>query len=55
MRETYDSATRLVVEDTTIYEVDMECYQCLSEQEKEEYFGEGKEREAPVFYDRKRL
>ena len=31
MRERYDSATRLVVDDTTIYEVDMECYQCLSE------------------------
>ena len=31
MRERYDSATR---------EVDMECYQCLSEREREEYFGE---------------
>lgn len=31
--------TRLVIDDTTIYEIDMECYQCLSEQDKEKYFG----------------
>lgn len=38
-REWYDSDTRLVIDDTTIYEIDMNCYQCLSEREKEKYFG----------------
>lgn len=37
--EQYDSNTRLVIDDTTIYEIDMECYQCLSERDKEKYFG----------------
>lgn len=37
--EQYGSKTRLVIDDTTIYEVDMECYQCLSERDKEKYFG----------------
>ncbi|MCH5252853.1 MAG: hypothetical protein J1F22_07750 [Lachnospiraceae bacterium] len=38
-KERRDSSTRLVVDETTIYEVDMDCYRCLSEREREEYFG----------------
>ena len=30
--------TRIVVDDTTIYEVDLNCYHCLSEQERQKYF-----------------
>ncbi len=30
--------TRIVVDDTTIYEVDLNCYHCLSEQEKKKFF-----------------
>ncbi len=30
--------TKVVVDDTTIYEVDMNCYHCLSEQERHKYF-----------------
>lgn len=30
--------TKVVVDDTTIYEVDLNCYQCLSEQEKQKFF-----------------
>lgn len=37
--EQCDSNTRLVIDDTTIYEIDIECYQCLSEEDKEKYFG----------------
>lgn len=31
--------TKVIVDDTTIYEVDMECYSCLTDREKELYFG----------------
>lgn len=30
--------TRLIVDDTTIYEVDMDCYSCLTEEERERYY-----------------
>ena len=30
--------TRIVVDDKTIYEVDLNCYHCLSEQERQKYF-----------------
>lgn len=30
--------TKVVVDDTTIYEVDLNCYHCLSEQERHKYF-----------------
>lgn len=30
--------TKVVVDDTTIYEIDLNCYDCLSEQERQEYF-----------------
>ncbi len=30
----------LVSDDTSIYEIDMDCYSCLSEEEKEAYFDE---------------
>ena len=30
--------TKVVVDDTTIYEVDLTCYRCLSEQERQKYF-----------------
>ena len=36
----YDPDTRIVTDDTTIYEIDPECYQCLSEAEKKKYFGD---------------
>ena len=31
--------TRLIVDDTTIYEVDMECYSCMPEEERKQYYG----------------
>lgn len=30
--------TKVVVDDTTIYEIDLNCYHCLSEQERRKYF-----------------
>ena len=30
--------TKVVVDDTTIYEIDLNCYHCLSEQERQKYF-----------------
>ena len=30
--------TKVVVDDTTIYEVDLNCFHCLSEQERQKYF-----------------
>lgn len=30
--------TKVVVDDTTIYEIDLNCYHCLSEQERQAYF-----------------
>lgn len=32
--------TRVVVDATTIYEVDLECYRCLSDKERALYFDE---------------
>lgn len=32
-----DPDTRVVVDDTTIYEIDMVCYRCLSDKEKKLY------------------
>lgn len=37
--ESPDPQTRVVVDDTTIYEVDMECYYCLTDRERELYYG----------------
>ena len=34
----HDPETRVVVDDTTIYEVDMECYYCLTDRERELYY-----------------
>lgn len=31
--------TKLIVDDTTIYEVDLECFECLSEEERWRYYG----------------
>lgn len=36
--EKNDPGTKVVVDDTTIYEVDMECYRCLTDRERELYF-----------------
>ena len=36
----YDPDTQIVTDDTTIYEIAPECYQCLSEAEKKKYFGD---------------
>lgn len=30
--------TRVIVDDTTIYEIDLSCYHCLSESQKQKYF-----------------
>lgn len=30
--------TKVVVDDTTIYEIDLTCYHCLTEQERQIYF-----------------
>lgn len=30
--------TKVIIDDTTIYEVDLNCYHCLSEQERRKYF-----------------
>lgn len=30
--------TKVIIDDTTIYEVDLNCYHCLSEQERKKYF-----------------
>lgn len=35
-----DKDAGLVVDETTIYEIDLECYECLTETEKKKYFGE---------------
>lgn len=34
-----DGDTLLVVDDTTIYEIDLKCLQCLTEEEQAAYFG----------------
>lgn len=31
-----NSGSRLVLDDTTIYEIDLDCYQCMTEQERRE-------------------
>ncbi|MDR1700777.1 MAG: hypothetical protein LBR68_06260 [Lachnoclostridium sp.] len=31
----------VVIDGNTIYEIDMSCYECLSDEERERYFGEG--------------
>lgn len=36
--EKNDPGTKVVVDETTIYEVDMECYYCLTDRERELYF-----------------
>ncbi len=33
----------LVIEGNTIYEIDLSCYECLGEEERKRYFGEGHE------------
>ncbi len=33
----------LVIEGNTIYEIDLDCYECLSEEAKNRYYGEGHE------------
>ncbi len=30
----------LVVDNTSVYEVDLECYQCLAKEEKDKFFDE---------------
>lgn len=30
--------TKLIVDDTTIYEIDMECFSCLSNEERSRYY-----------------
>lgn len=32
--------TKLIVDDTSIYEVDLDCFDCLSEEERWRYYGE---------------
>lgn len=34
--EREDAHSRLVLDDTTIYEVDLDCYECMTEQERRE-------------------
>lgn len=36
--------TKVIIDDTTIYEVDMNCYHCLSEQERRKYFPQATQR-----------
>lgn len=31
--------SKLIVDDSTIYEVDLECFQCLTEEERWRYYG----------------
>ncbi len=38
-KEPRDFSAGLVVDETTIYEIDMDCYRCLPEREREKYFG----------------
>ncbi len=33
-----DDRTVVIVDDTTIYEIDMDCYECLTKEEKEKWF-----------------
>lgn len=35
-----EKKSRVIVDDTTIYEVDMECFHCLSEDERWQYYGD---------------
>ena len=32
--------SKLIVDETTIYEVDLECFQCLSEEDRQRYYGD---------------
>ena len=32
--------TKLIVDDTSIYEVDLDCFDCLSEEDRWRYYGE---------------
>lgn len=36
--------TKVIIDDTTIYEVDLNCYHCLSEQERRKYFPQTSQR-----------
>ena len=40
-----EEKTKLIVDDTSIYEVDMECFSCLSEQERKRYYGDANVRD----------
>ena len=40
-----ETKSRLIVEDTTIYEVDLECFRCLSEEERWRYYGDTLQKE----------
>ncbi|MBO5488105.1 MAG: hypothetical protein J5988_14480 [Eubacterium sp.] len=33
-----ESNTRVIVDETTIYEIDLACYRCLPEWQKQRYF-----------------
>ena len=33
-----ENNTRVIVDETTIYEIDIACYRCLSERQKQRYF-----------------
>ena len=35
-----EGKSKLIVDDTTIYEVDLDCFHCLPEEERWRYFGE---------------
>ena len=37
--------SKLIVDDSTIYEVDLECFQCLSEEDRWRYYGDTLRRE----------
>ncbi len=40
-----EGKSKLIVDDTTIYEVDLDCFHCLPEEERWRYFGETLQRE----------
>lgn len=36
--------TKVIIDETTIYEVDLNCYHCLSEQDRRKYFSQASQR-----------
>lgn len=49
MREQWEE-DGLIIEDNTIYEIDLNCYECLSEEEKDQYYKKRRKRPERTWY-----